>query len=110
LFAGCNRILTSGGYATAMEGAEKLTSLIKMAGGRISIMPGAGVASHNIAELAERTNANEFHASAKEVCPSLMKYRNDRVPMSSNAIMDEYSAIFSSKEKVAAIVEKLTSL
>ena len=50
--AGCARVLTSGGRATALEGAEVIAQLVRQAGDRIIIMPGAGVTPENIAELA----------------------------------------------------------
>lgn len=61
---GCTRILTSGGCKTAIEGSSILAELINQATGRIIIMPGGGVRSSNIAELAKATGANEFHSSA----------------------------------------------
>ena len=45
---GFNRILTSGGMATAEEGAEEIKTLVKQASGRIEIMAGSGVNSQNI--------------------------------------------------------------
>ena len=64
---GFERILTSGGEATAIEGKEVIAQLIEQATGRISIMPGAGINSKNIGELIQFTGANEYHLSAKQV-------------------------------------------
>ena len=64
---GCQRILTSGGQATAPAGQAQLAALIRQAAGRISIMPGSGVTPHTIRALAENTGAYEFHASAKRL-------------------------------------------
>lgn len=61
---GCQRILTSGGCATAPAGQQQIASLVKQADGRISIMPGAGITPATIRELAASTGATEFHASA----------------------------------------------
>jgi len=65
--AGCTRILTSGQKADVNQAAEVIKSLINAANNRIIIMPGSGVASTSIAELAWRTGAIEFHASARQV-------------------------------------------
>lgn len=62
--AGCVRVLTSGLAADAMAGARVLQQLVRQAGGRITVMPGGGVRSGNIAELARITGACEFHSSA----------------------------------------------
>ncbi len=73
---GCERILTSGQKPTAMEGALMINELIKQADERIIIMPGSGVKSENIIELAEKTNATEFHTSARTLKKSGMEYTN----------------------------------
>lgn len=63
---GCERVLTSGGKATAAEGAAAIASLIKQADGRIIIMPGSGIRAANILQIAEQTGASEFHSSARK--------------------------------------------
>ena len=60
---GCERILTSGLQATAEYGSEMIAGLIAQANGRITIMPGGGVRSNNIAGIALHTGAKEFHSS-----------------------------------------------
>lgn len=72
---GCERVLTSGGQASAMDGAALIRELIARARGRIRIMPGAGVTEHNIAVLAVATGAHEIHASAKRQLSSGMRHR-----------------------------------
>lgn len=72
---GCERVLTSGGQADAMEGAALIRALVAQAAGRISVMPGAGVDAGNLAALAAATGAREFHASAKRQLPSGMRHR-----------------------------------
>jgi copper homeostasis protein len=62
---GCQRLLTSGGQATAEAGQAQLAALVAQAAGRIRIMPGAGIAAANVRALAAATGAREFHASAK---------------------------------------------
>ncbi|WOB50181.1 copper homeostasis protein CutC [Xanthomonas hydrangeae] len=62
---GCERVLTSGARASALEGVDTIAALVRQAGDRTSVMPGAGVSEHNIRLLRERTGAHEFHASAR---------------------------------------------
>lgn len=66
---GAARILTSGGAASAWEGAETLAKLIAAAGNRIVIVPGAGIHVGNIAEVARRTGAREFHSGLSTELP-----------------------------------------
>ncbi|MGY3038571.1 copper homeostasis protein [Rhodanobacter sp. TND4EL1] len=73
---GCERVLTSGGAATAVDGAAQIRALVIQAADRIEVMPGAGITAHNIAELAMRTAAHQFHASAKHRLQSRMQHRH----------------------------------
>ncbi|TQM03733.1 copper homeostasis protein [Pseudoxanthomonas sp. 3HH-4] len=73
---GCRRILTSGGQATAMEGADRIAMLARQAAGRVTLMPGAGIDAGNVATLATLTGAREFHASAKAPRISSMGFLN----------------------------------
>jgi copper homeostasis protein len=60
---GFAHILTSGQAPRATEGASLLAQLIARAGGRIVVMPGAGITPNNVADLLRRTGATEIHAS-----------------------------------------------
>ncbi len=73
---GCKRILTSGLKPTVMEGIETLKELVNLASNRIKIMPGSGVRSNNVIQLAEYTNAKSFHSSARKVNDSAMIFQN----------------------------------
>ena len=73
---GCERILTSGRKPTALEGAFLLKQLAEQANDRIIIMPGSGLRSDNILEIAKQTGAAEFHSSARAEKPSAMQYLN----------------------------------
>lgn len=60
---GFERILTSGGRNSAIEGVDQLETLITRADGRISIMPGAGINPQSVATLVPRLKIGEIHAS-----------------------------------------------
>jgi copper homeostasis protein len=74
--AGCQRILTSGGANTVMDGLSSLLACIKAAQERIIILPGAGIRSGNIARLQQLTGLNEFHSSARKITQGSMEYKN----------------------------------
>ena len=71
---GCQRILTSGQKPTVSEGIETIAELVKAADDRIIIMPGSGVRSYNIKQLAQKTGAVEFHSSLRSKKKSNMEY------------------------------------
>ncbi len=100
---GCERILTSGQHTTAMEGATLLNNLIRQADDRIIIMPGSAVKSSNIAELAKKTGASEFHASASIWVNSKMEYANSN-------INENLQNISVDKEEVGKLIEQLSRL
>lgn len=68
---GFHRLLTSGRAPTAMGGKDLIRKLVERASGRLAIMPGAGISSQNIGELAAATGAREFHLSARKKTPQV---------------------------------------
>lgn len=62
---GIKRILTSGGKASAEEGADVLQELQRTVGRRIGILPGGGVRPSNIGRLLAHIGANEIHSAAR---------------------------------------------
>lgn len=65
--AGASRILTSGGKATASEGCETIAAMRERAGGRVRILPGAGITAKNAAEIIQRSGVREVHAALSSV-------------------------------------------
>jgi copper homeostasis protein len=61
---GYDKILSSGGATTAIEGVSTLARMVAMARGRLSIIAGSGVTPDNVARLLARTGAKEVHSSA----------------------------------------------
>ncbi|XP_046910997.2 copper homeostasis protein cutC homolog [Dermatophagoides farinae] len=78
---GFKRILTSGQASTAEKGLEVIQKLVKLANGRIIIMPGSGINPNNLATILKTTNVQEYHCSASIVCHSKMIYRNKSISM-----------------------------
>ncbi|MDR1950760.1 MAG: copper homeostasis protein CutC [Bacteroidales bacterium] len=99
---GCERILTSGGKNTAIEGAEVIAQLIEKANGRIIIMPGAGLTPENVSELIEKTRTTEIHGTFRSQYPSKMNYKNPVFALSGSVptLLDEYSIWLADAEKI----------
>ena len=104
---GCDRILTSGQQATAVEGIPLIKKLVEQASGRIIIMPGCGVNPQNIRKIAKETGATEFHFSGRKAIESRMQYRNPKVSMGGTVHIDEYSKLVTDPEVVKAAIEEL---
>jgi copper homeostasis protein len=60
--AGVQRVLTSGGAPTALEGADQIARLVDLAEQRIVVMAGGGIREGNIREVIARTRVREVHA------------------------------------------------
>ena len=61
---GFKTILTSGHEKNVIQGIDVLTQLVEKANNRITIMPGGGLRSSNIAFLKQKTNTSFYHSSA----------------------------------------------
>jgi copper homeostasis protein len=66
---GFHRILTSGGETTAEAGSARIAALLGQAAGRITVMPGSGVAPGNAAML-KGLGITELHASCSASTPA----------------------------------------
>lgn len=86
---GVQRVLTSGGARTALEGQRCLANLVRLAEGRIDVMLGGGVRPENVGELARNTGAREFHAALRRSEPSPMTYQPPAVYLSDDGESDK---------------------
>jgi copper homeostasis protein len=100
---GCERLLTSGGKSTAIEGASVISELIKKANNRVIIMPGAGITPENVSELLEKTGANEIHGTFRSRYKSSINYKNTAF----SNFEQEYSIWLADAEKITTIIATL---
>jgi len=100
---GCQRILTSGQVPNAFDGKALIKQLVEQAGDRTIIMPGSGVRSGNIAELAQFTSAVELHSSARKQQPSAMQYMQ-------SSMQENLDTVIADAEEVAKMKKALSGL
>ena len=62
---GCHRLLTSGQAPSAEQGIPLIKRLVEQSGGRLIIMPGAGVNQENARRILSETGAHELHGSLR---------------------------------------------
>ncbi len=106
--AGVQRVLTSGGEGSAMDGAENIARLIAAAKARVSIMAGGGIRVHNAQEIVRRTGVREIHAGLSAAVESSMKYRKPQVVMGKN-VASEYQHLQVLEQDVAALRTALSA-
>ena len=58
---GVERVLTSGGAPTALDGAETIAALVARAGRRLAVMAGGGIRETGVRELVRRSGVREIH-------------------------------------------------
>ncbi len=59
---GVDRVLTSGGATTALEGAAVIRRMVNAAEGALAVMAGGGVRAANVREVVARSGVREVHA------------------------------------------------
>jgi copper homeostasis protein len=59
---GIDRVLTSGGAETAIDGAGVIADMVALSGDALVVMAGGGIRAGNVAEVVRRTGVREVHA------------------------------------------------
>ncbi len=98
---GCERILTSGLVPSCHDGAKLIGELNAKAAGRIMIMPGSGLRSSNVIEVAKITGATEFHTSARVFSNTQMDFINPAMQENLQDVMVDGEEV----AKIAALLK-----
>jgi copper homeostasis protein len=88
---GFDRVLTSGGFPTAIDGVDTIASLNLQADGRINLMPGSGINEVNVQEIVRKTRANQVHFSASIMRQSDMAFQNSTIQGMGSGTGNEYN-------------------
>jgi len=67
---GFSRVLTSGGAASAIDGAGVIREVIRRSAGRIEVLPGGGIHFGNVAEVVAATGCDQVHGSFRTAIPT----------------------------------------
>lgn len=78
---GVERVLTSGGAATALEGAAELSRLVHRAAARVVVMAGGSITPANVADVVRSTGVREVHVRGAEQVRSTMRHRRAGVTL-----------------------------
>ncbi len=101
---GIDHILTSGQQATAFEGIDCISKLVKQAKDKMVIMPGGGINEDCIKELVKKTHVKEIHFSGRDWVKSQMNYCREGVSMGNAACSDEFRWKEASIKRIRAMM------
>lgn len=108
--SGADRLLTSGQKNTVVEGIELIQNLVIQAKNRIVIMPGGGINLSNIASIATRTGAKEFHLTGRKVTDSEMIFTRDGISMGGYPGIPEFSRKVADPEIIKKVKDILAAI
>jgi copper homeostasis protein len=101
---GIDRVLTSGQEPSVLEGLDLIVDLVRAAGERIVVMPGAGITERNIHKIVAASGVREVHVAAPVSVASRMTYRNPRVFMGGELRPPEYSISVTDAGRIRAFL------
>lgn len=96
---GFSRVLTSGQAADALSGAPRLSQMRAQSRGRIEVLPGGGIRSTNVAEIARRSGADQVHLGPFRKAIDLWSGGAENRAVAEHLALDQ--------EEVAAVVAAL---
>ncbi len=102
---GVDRVLTSGGAATALEGLETLAALAWRAEGRCTITAAGGITEHNVGRIVVDAGVQEVHVRASKRRDSDMRFRREAVTLGKPYVPDEYARAVTTADLVRLIVD-----
>jgi copper homeostasis protein len=82
-----------------------IVDLVRAAGERIVVMPGAGITERNIAKIVAASGVRELHVYAPVPVASRMEYRNPRVYMGGELRPPEYSVLTTGAHRIRAFLD-----
>jgi len=105
---GVDRVLTSGGAASALEGASALKKLVERAGDGMTILAGGSITGLNVAEVVRLSGVHEVHLRAAARVESAMTHRRGDVTLARPQAPSDYERVVASAEEVRRVVAALS--
>ncbi|MEP6730338.1 MAG: copper homeostasis protein CutC, partial [bacterium] len=110
LALGVDRVLTSGGASSALEGAYALQRLVERAGNSLTVMAGGAITASNVAEVVRLSGVREVHLRAAVSVESAMSFRRRAVTLSRPNVPGDYDRVVTQAGEVARTMNALADL
>ncbi|GJG86196.1 copper homeostasis protein CutC [Gemmatimonadetes bacterium T265] len=104
LALGVDRVLTSGGAASALAGAATLAALVRQADGRLAVLAGGSITAANVGQVVAASGVREVHVRGAERVGSTMRYRRAGVAVGKPYTPDDFARVVTSAERIRDVV------
>ena len=101
---GVDRVLTSGGAPSALEGAEVLAELVELGGTDITILAGGSINASNVAEVVRASGVKEVHVRAASSVKSEMTYLPSNVTLARPKPTGDYERMVTRADEMRRVV------
>jgi copper homeostasis protein len=105
---GVDRVLTSGGASSALEGAAALKRLTERAGDAITILAGGSITASNVADVVRLSGVREVHLRAAMRVESAMTHRRGGVTLARPQAPSDYERVVASADEVRLVMAALS--
>ena len=105
LALGVDRVLTSGGAATALGGAGAIRRMVERAGAQMIVMAGGSITASNVGEVVAASGVTEVHVRGAARVESAMMHRRPAVSLSKSGASD-YERSVTSAAEIRRVVER----
>jgi copper homeostasis protein len=106
---GVDRVLTSGGAPTALDGARMLAELVDQGGSDITILAGGGITAANVGDVVRVSGVKEVHVRASATVKSEMTYQPSEITLVRLKPPGDYERIGTRADEMRRIVSTLRS-
>ena len=100
---GAHRVLTSGLAQSAVEGTGMLQHIQSQFGDKIIVMPGGGISSKNIGNLAKETGCLEWHMTGKIWQDGRMAFKNPNLRLNGSPEIPEHEQMVASIAEITTV-------
>ena len=104
---GVDRVLTSGGAPTALEGVKMLTELVDQGGNDITILAGGSINASNVADVVARSGVKEVHVRGAASVKSEMTFLPPHVTLTRSTPPGDYDRMGTRADEIRRIASTL---
>ena len=106
---GVDRVLTSGGAPSALEGAAALGALVRQAGDRLVVLAGGGLTAATVGPVVAASGVREVHVRGADRIESGMRFRRVAVGVAKPYVPDDFARVVTSADRIREVVAACAS-